>query len=223
MAFTTVHLLRHGEVDNPDGVLYGRLPQFSLTPLGREMASEVAQYLSREERDITRVIASPLLRAQETALPTALAFHLPIEADPRLVEAGSTFQGENVNGNRWALAHPRNWSRYVRPLEPSWGEPYRLIRERMCSAISSAIDEAWGHEALLVSHQLPIVMVQRFIQGKPLAHNPLWRECSLASLTSLLFDDHTLVGWSYTEPAGHLLHEAADVTPGASVARVNEG
>ncbi len=221
MALTTVHLMRHGEVDNQAGLLYGRLPGFGLTPLGLEMAQVVADYLKAEGRDITQVIASPLLRAQQTALPTAVAYDLPIGVDRNLVEASSKFQGVAVNRNRWALAHPRNWQHYVRPLQPSWGEPHAQILDRMRAAISTAIDLAWGHEALLVSHQLPIVTVQRFIQGKPLTHNPLRRECSLASLTSLIFQDHTLVGWTYTQPAAALLDAAQDVTPGSSVAAVN--
>ncbi len=223
MAFTTVHLMRHGEVNNPDGLLYGRLPGFGLTPLGQQMVQTTAEYLVKQKRDITQVVASPLLRAQESALPTAVEYGLDIGVDPHLVEASSKFEGENVNGNRWALAHPRNWGRYVRPLEPSWGEAYDLIWSRMQVAISSAIDSAWGHEALLVSHQLPIVTVQRALQGLPLAHNPLRRQCSLASLTSLLFEDHTLVGWTYAEPARELLAQATDVTPGSSAAAVNEG
>lgn len=220
MTFTTVHLMRHGEVDNPSGVLYGRLPGFGLTELGGQMAQTVADFLADENRDITHVVASPLYRAQLTATPSARAYDLRVEADPRLVEAGSTFEGENVNRNRLALAAPRNWPRYRRPDVPSWGEPYADILSRMTAAVSSAIDVAAGHEVLLVSHQLPIVMVQRFIQGKALPHNPLGRECSLASLTSLLFEDHTLIGWSYTEPAKDLLERARDMSPGASAAKV---
>lgn len=216
MEFTTIHLLRHGEVQNPDGVLYGRLPSYGLTPLGMEMAQVVADYLIAERRDITHVIASPLLRAQETALPTARAYGLPIESDPRLVEAGSKFEGKRINNNRLSLAHPKNWHLYKRPHEPSWGEPYREIASRMSAAISTALGEASGHEALLVSHQLPIVTVQRFIEGKPLSHNPTRRQCSLASLTSLLFEGGTLVGWSYAEPAAELLRQAQDMSPGKS-------
>ena len=218
MEFTTVHLMRHGEVDNPQGVLYGRLPSFGLTPLGKEMAQEVADYLVAERRDITHVIASPLLRAQQTALPTARAYDLPIEIDPRLMEAGNDFEGKQINKNRWALLHPRNWPLYGHPNRPSWGEPYADIASRMTAAVSSALEEARGHEALLVSHQLPIVMVQRFLEGRPLSHIPTNRQCALASLTSLLFEGNTLVGWSYVEPAMALVEEAEDMNPGNSKA-----
>lgn len=220
MTFTTVHLMRHGEVDNPEGVLYGRLTGYGLTPLGKKMAAVAADYFVAEGADITHVIASPLLRAQQTATPTARAYDVPVEADPRLIEAGSAFEGVQINRNRWALAHPRNWRLYVRPLEPSWGEPYDEIVRRMNAAVSQALHEARGHEALLVSHQLPVVTVQRFVAGQALAHNPLNRVCSLASITSLTFDDNTLIDVAYTEPAAELLAAAQDMSPGASEAAV---
>lgn len=218
MTYTTIHLLRHGEVDNPDGVLYGRMQGFGLTPLGRQMAVRVAQFLVGSGADITHVIASPLLRAQETALPTALAYDLPIETDPRLIEAGSHLEGVQIHRNPKVLAYPRNWKYYMRPLEPSWGEPYSQIGDRMARAVASALHEAKGHEALLVSHQLPVVMVQRTLERQRLAHSPRNRQCSLASLTSLLFDGDELIGWQYEEPAGDLLKEAQDMSPGSSVA-----
>lgn len=218
MTFTTVYLMRHGEVDNPEGIIYGRKPGFGLTPLGLEMAQCVADYLVADGADITQVRASPLLRAQQTALPTALAYDLPITTDPRLVEAASRFEGVNVNRNRWVLAHPQNWGKYLAPHRPSWGEPYLDILSRMQAAVGASLEQAWGHAALVVSHQLPIVMIQRFLEGKPLSHNPLSRQCSLASLTSLLFENHTLVGWGYVEPAAALLEQARDVTPGTSAA-----
>ncbi len=220
MTVTTIHLMRHGEVDNPEGVLYGRMQGFGLTSLGKEMAQVVADYLVAEGADITHVIASPLKRAQETALPTARAYGLRVEADARLVEAGSYFEGMQINKNRWALAHPRNWKYYTRLHEPSWGEPYREILQRMSGAVGSAVHEARGHEALLVSHQLPVVTVQRFLDRKPLSHNPLWRECSLASVTSLTFEGDQLVGWKYAEPAAELLLLAHDMSPGSSQAQV---
>lgn len=216
MTFTTIHLMRHGEVNNPEGILYGRLQGYGLTPLGKAMAERVADAFVFDSCDITKIAASPLLRAQETALPTALAYDLPIEADSRLLEATSKFEGKNVNRNRWALAHPRNWPLYMHPHRPSWGEPYLDILERMNAAISDMVDKAWGHEALMVSHQLPIVTVQRFIDGRPLSHNPLNRRCALASLTTLMFEDHTLLGWGYSEPAASLVEQARDVTPGVS-------
>ena len=218
MDVTTIHVMRHGEVDNPEGLLYGRMPGFGLTLRGHAMAKMVADHLREQDRDIAAVIASPLLRAQQTALPTARAYGLDVDADQRLVEAQSAFEGVAVNANRAALALPKNWHLYTRPLEPSWGEPYWKVADRMAAAVSSAIDRVKGREALLVSHQMPIVTLTRFAKEHPLPHSPLSRQCALASVTSFIFEDHTLVGITYEEPAAELLDGAADMTPGASAA-----
>ena len=65
MTRTTVHLLRHGEVHNPTGILYGRRPGYLLSDLGQQMATRVAETIA--DRDITQVWSSPLERAQQTA------------------------------------------------------------------------------------------------------------------------------------------------------------
>ena len=218
MARTTIHLMRHGEVHNPEGVLYGRLPGYHLSALGREMAAQVADVLSASGHDVVGVVTSPLERAVETGAPTAAAFGLEADTDDRLIEAGNRFEGVPVNRNRWLLAHPRYWAYYLNPLRPSWGEPYADLVVRVSAAVRDARARFAGHEALLVSHQLPIWATRLWLEGRPLAHDPRRRQCSLASLTSLTFDDATLVGLSYWEPAGDLLRRAEDMVPGTSSA-----
>lgn len=218
MVATVIHVMRHGEVDNPEGLLYGRLPGFGLTERGHSMAQCVADSFVERGADLVAVIASPLKRAQQTAAPTAEAFGLELGSDSRLTEAGSFLEGMAVNANRLALAHPRLWRYYRAPLRPSWGEPYADVASRMSAAVSHALQVAKGHEALLVSHQMPIVTLTRFARGQCLPHSPLSRQCSLASVTSFMFDGNTLVGISYDEPAGHLLEGALDMTPGNSAA-----
>lgn len=215
---TIIHVMRHGEVDNPDGVLYGRLPGFGLTELGHAMAARAAEYLVDSGADIARVISSPLLRAQLTAAPTAAAYDLGIQSDPRLIESDNVFEGLPVNTNRAMLANPKYFKYYCNPLRPSWGEPYRDIASRMSAALSSALREARGREALVVSHQNPIVTLTRFVKGQPLAHAPKSRHCALASITSFIFSGATLVGTSYAEPAADLVAMAKDMTPGDSQA-----
>ena len=217
---TTIHVMRHGEVDNPHGVLYGRLPGYGLTERGHDMAQAVAEHLVATGADITHVVASPLLRAQLTAAPTAAAYDLPVHHDQRLIEAASVFEGVPVNANRAILAHPTYWRYYVNPMRPSWGESYAEAAERMKAAVAAALKAARGHEALVVSHQMPIVSLQRSLRMQPLGHSPLSRECSLASLTSLIFSDNTLIGMRYSEPAGHLLSGASDMVPGVSAAQL---
>ena len=218
---TKIHLLRHGEVDNPTGVLYGRQAGFHLTELGREMAEAAAGFF--DGRDVRAVIASPLERAVETATPTAQRHGLEVVRDERIIEADNKFEGININRNRLILAHPKFWSWYLNPLEPSWGEPYTDIVERFSAAIREALTMAEGGEAVMVSHQLPIWTMRSFVERRPLAHDPRKRECSLCSVTTLTFSGRRLIAVDYAEPAKDLLSRARDVTPGTSQAAEHKG
>ena len=197
MAGTVVHLVRHGEVHNPGKILYGRLPDFHLSSRGRSMAARTATTF--KGRDVTYLAASPMERVQETAAPIAEVTGLGIQTDPDLIEADNTFEGLRTKGFPSQLMNPIRWRHMTNPLQPSWGEPYTEILERMQRAVATARRHAEGHEAVLVSHQLPIVMVQRWAAGKPPAH--VSRTCNLASVTSLTFNGDTLTGWTYDEPA----------------------
>ena len=218
MAMTTVHLLRHGEVHNPDGVLYGRLPNFRLSERGIAMAERVAGHLAgegvEERRDVVHVVASPLQRAQETARPIAAAFGLEVAADARLLEAENHFEGLTSGVGDGSLRPPAHWRYLWNPLRPSWGEPYRAQVARMLAGVSAAREAAEGHEAVIVSHQLPIWVTRQALEGNRLWHDPRKRECSVASLTSLHFDGEHLSGITYSEPAGDLLPGTRQ-TPGA--------
>src|SRR5213076_2456489 len=92
---TVVHLLRHGEVHNPTGILYGRLPGFHLSENGRNQAEIVAKALA--DADLTVVLASPLERAQETAAPIAALHGLDVQTDDGLIEADNRFEGKTVS------------------------------------------------------------------------------------------------------------------------------
>lgn len=204
---TVVHLLRHGEVYNPDGILYGRLPDFHLSELGREMAQRVAE--TTKDRDITVVTASPLDRAQETAGPIAAAHDLPIGTDPDLIEAANVFEGGKVGGGDGILKQPKLWRHLWNPLSPSWGEPYVEIAARMRVAIEKARIEAAGHEAMLVSHQLPVWIARMDVEKRRFPHDPRNRQCNLASLTSLSYDGDELTAVVYTEPAADLVAKSS--------------
>jgi broad specificity phosphatase PhoE len=196
-------MLRHGEVFNPEKVLYGRLPGYRLSELGVQMAKAAAESLAG--RDVTYLVASPLERAQQTAEPFVARFGLKIAVDERLIEAANVFEGKRVSVGDGALRDPRNWWALRDPFMPSWGEPYRVIAERMTAALYAARDAAAGHEAVCVSHQLPIWTLRMALEGKRLWHDPRRRQCALASLTSFHFDDDRLTGISYAEPAAHLI------------------
>ena len=203
---TIVHLMRHGEVHNPAGVLYGRLAGYHLSELGEQMAERVADSL--KDHDITHLVASPLERAQQTAAPVAKILKLDIQTDERVIEAGNQFEGKTFGVGDGALKHPQNWWRLRNPMRPSWGEPYVEIADRMQAAIADAREAARGHEAIIVSHQLPVWTARMSLEGLRYFHDPRKRQCSLASLTSVTFEDDRFVSLSYTEPAGDLIPEA---------------
>lgn len=200
---TTVHLVRHGEVFNPEKVLYGRLPGYRLSELGEQMAQRVGEYLA--ERDVTHLVASPLERAQQTARPLAALRGLEVHSDANLLEATNVFEGKRVSVGDGVLRKPSAWRHLYNPFKPSWGEPYVDLAARMRVAIADARDAARGHEAALVSHQLPIWIARLDAEQRRFWHDPRSRECSLASITSISFDDDVIAGISYAEPCTDLV------------------
>lgn len=207
---TTVHLLRHGEVFNPEGVLYGRLPGYRLSTTGEAMAMAAAEWFVG--KDVTHLVSSPLERAQQTAAPIAEALALPVGTDDRLIEAGNAFEGLRVGVGDGALRSPKHWWKLRNPFQPSWGEPYVEIAARMLAAVEAARDAARGHEAVLVSHQLPIWTVRLHLEGRRYVHDPRKRQCGLASVTSLTYEGDRFAGLAYAEPAGAT---DPDAVPGA--------
>ena len=200
---TIVHLLRHGEVHNPQGILYGRSTGFHLSERGHAMADRIADRIG--DRDITHVISSPLERAQETGTPLAAALGLSVEIDERIVESSNIFEGKKFDIRDSILRQPQIWTRLWNPFRPSWGEPYKDIVARMWPAVMDARKAAEGHEAVLVSHQLPIWITRLKAEGRSFLHDPRRRQCTLCSLTSFTFDGERLVSVGYSEPAGDLI------------------
>jgi broad specificity phosphatase PhoE len=201
---TIVHLVRHGEVHNPTKVLYGRLPGFRLSERGLQQAQTAARFLAG--RDVVAVISSPLERAQQTAAPLAAEYRVEVEIDPRIIESSNGFEGGVVEPGPAILLHPQHWSKLWNPFRPSWGEPYANIAARTLAAVDDARKAARGHEVALVSHQLPVFVTRRALEGRPLWHRPDRRQCALGSVTSLVYDSapggDRLAYVRYCEPSG---------------------
>lgn len=202
--------MRHGEVFNPEKVLYGRLPGYKLSALGLQMAERVAQYF--KNNNLSLIVSSPLERAQQTAAPTANLHNLKPQLEELIIEAENVFEGKRVSVGDGALRDPRNWWHLRNPIKPSWGEPYKKVAQRMRSAIFAAKDLAKGQEALLVSHQLPIWIARLSAEGKSFIHDPRKRQCSLASVTTFVFENDSLVAVEYEEPAADLLKDASKIS-----------
>ena len=201
---TIVHLLRHGEVHNPEGILYGRRDGFHLSALGNRMAERIAESIG--DRDIVHLRVSPLERAQETARPLAAARGLEIVTDERVIESANKLEGLSFGQGAWSIIkRPRIWRHFYNPVRPSWGEPHRQIVARMMAAVEDARAAAVGHEAVIVSHQLPIWSTRLHVEKRSFIHDPRSRQCTLCSLTSFHFVGDRISQVSYSEPAGDLI------------------
>ncbi|MEJ3405422.1 histidine phosphatase family protein [Rathayibacter sp. YIM 133350] len=211
MAASRIHLVRHGEVANPERVIYGRLEGFGLSELGQRMARAAADELVAMGRPVTGLFASPLLRTRQSAAPIAEAFSLPIQVDERFIEPTNAFEGMRMRGPGGALRRPRNWPLLRNPLRPSWGEPFAQIAARAMAGMDAAAASVDDGDVVIVSHQSPIWMIARTVAGKPLAHNVSSRRCDLSSITSMERRDGRWVEVAYSDPAAHLGGAATDV------------
>jgi len=190
--------VRHGEVDNPQRVLYGRLPNFALSADGQQMARAAAQYVQGLGRPVTALYASPLQRTREWAAPFTELLGLEAVIDERVIEPTNVFEGKRM---KRAVLNPANWRHLVRPSIPSWGEPYLEVVARMDAAMTEAWNEADGGDIIIVSHQLPIWITHLAVAGEQLKHDPRKRRCALSSVTSF---ERTGGVWrevAYAEPA----------------------
>ena len=207
MSDRQLHLVRHAEVENPDGVLYGRLPGFGISALGRQMAEAAAHELRGSDRAVGLLIVSPLLRAGQSAEPIAEAFGLAPTVDERIIEPTNVFEGKPKSD----FGKPRNWFRFWNPFRPSWGEPYRQIADRVRAAMDAAWESRAEGDIVMVSHQAVIWAAHRSVNGEPLFHNPAKRRCELSSITSFERRSGRWVEVDYRSPAASLLDDSVDV------------
>jgi broad specificity phosphatase PhoE len=195
----TIHLVRHGDVENPKGVIYGRLPGYNLSERGLRQAEETGRYLS--DRAVGAIWASPLERAQETA-GAIVAFHPPLEVvtDHRLIESETTLEG--VGKTLWAfIRSPRNWWRVRNPWAPSWGESFGKIRARMVDAMVDAVESAGGGEVVVVSHQTPVLVARLALTRR---RTPPWLArlpCQTGSVTTIVVKDGQAIDADYFVPS----------------------
>jgi broad specificity phosphatase PhoE len=209
MPATRIHLVRHGEVHNPDGVLYGRLPNFGLSQLGHQMAEAAADHIRSSGTKVSRLLASPLQRTLESAKPIAERFNVAVEVEDEIIEPDNIFEGHSVS-LKTIVRNPRFLLQLHNPFRPSWGEPFLEIQRRMVAAMERAWAETTSGEVVMVSHQLPIWMVHRYSQGQRLSHDPRQRRCDLSSITSFEFSEGSLREVSYQDPAKPLRMKATD-------------
>ncbi|MGH2735249.1 MAG: histidine phosphatase family protein [Actinomycetota bacterium] len=190
----SLHLVRHGEVENPKGVIYGRMPGYNLSERGELQAKAASEHL--KEADVGAIWSSPLERAQETAAAIAEPHGVEITTDERLVESSTTLEG--VSRTLWRMMrNPRRWWHFRNPMAPSWGESFSDIRARMLEVVSEGLASSGGRELIVVSHQTP-VMVARLALAR--RRRPPWLDripCETGSVTSLRLEEGVVISAEY--------------------------
>lgn len=193
-----IHLVRHGKVENPKGVIYGRLPGYHLSELGKQQAQAAADRLAAA--DIGAVWSSPLERAQETAEIIAAPHGLSIVTDERLLESGTSLEGIGRTLASF-LSSPRHWWHLRNPFKPSWGESFSEIRARMLEVVGEALQDAGGREVVVVSHQTPVQVARLALARRNV---PPWlgfAPCVTGSVSSLELDEGRVLSAAYFAPS----------------------
>ena len=215
MQATTIHFVRHGEVHNPDHILYERLPGFHLSDRGRRMAEATARYLAANPQTNTAaaIYSSPLDRTRETAqaILTALSETrmarneepLELVTDQRIIEAGNNFRGTRIGHGEGALWRNGNWRLVTNLWKPSWGESYRQIAARVGAFAQEKVREHAGQQIIVVSHESPIWSYRHLLETGHPEHNMLLRHTALASVTLITYDSQTgnVMSITYVDPA----------------------
>lgn len=160
-----VHLIRHGEVHNPAGLVYGDLPGFDLSEHGRQQAAAAASYLAAHP--VSGVLASPLQRALRTAELVALPHRLPIQVDAGLVE----WRLDSWTGLPWsALPAQRPGQLEAYRFDPTdlpfAAESLSQVAARVVGVILNAIASSRG-DLVVVGHQDPLQAARLFLTGRP--------------------------------------------------------
>ena len=229
MPATTIHFVRHGEVDNPNHVLYERLSGFHLSARGVRMAQATAKYIATvpQMRGITAIYSSPLERTRETAREienalrniadsayvkahcdedSAQSQESDIILDKRLIEAGNNFRGKRIGYGEGALWKNNNWKLVANLWKPSWGESYRSIATRVGDFAREQVRKHPGEQIVAVTHESPIWSYRHLLETGHAEHNMLLRHTALASITSITYDCKTLrvLSITYVDPAANV-------------------
>jgi broad specificity phosphatase PhoE len=163
---TTFHFIRHGDVENPENIDYGRLPGFPLNEDGRQCIAYTAKQLAKYP--IAAIFHSPMLRTEQTAHIIADQLHLPIEHDNRLIEIASLFEG--------TVRHDRTRVLHYPPVKAGYAETMTEIYERMADFVREKSHEYPNDHLVAVSHGGVIRIMELGLQGRPFTDEMYQRE-----------------------------------------------
>jgi broad specificity phosphatase PhoE len=198
---TTVFLVRHSDVENPQSVLYGHLDGFPLSELGRRRAEALADRLAGS--GIQRIISSPLERAQETAriLASRLPEPVEIETDPQLRESEFSRYLQGVRFWMIPLLRPRWYLHKMRRGMIPGDEAIVDLGGRVLDVARRAVRETPDKTIALVSHADPLQAAWILLDGR--AHNEVEmyrRAVDRAGVIKVEFENGEPVAWEYQPP-----------------------
>lgn len=178
---TTVHLVRHAEVENPEHIIYGRLPGFNLSKFGELQAAKLHNYF--QNKNIGAIYTSPLLRCYRTAKIIS-GGKIPIHISKRVIEVDTRWEGLKSSERP-----RRDIELYTKsPTKINLGESALEVIDRMKSAVEKFASQNIGKEIIIVSHADCIVYTRLFYEGR-LLDRLNQTTCSNASITSLILND----------------------------------
>ncbi len=200
MSKTTILLIRHADVHNPEQILYGRLPRFRLSEDGQRQAEMTAEALAAAP--VAAIYTSPMLRARQTA--KIIARHLPdvpVHVSKLLQEVQTSWQG-----TRWAeIGADAN---LYEPRRNPGDESMDDVGDRVERFVRQLLNRHAGETVVCVSHADPVMIGRVRMEGKPLNLKTIRTGDypERASVTRLLFAaDGSLAEVRYESPAQELI------------------
>jgi broad specificity phosphatase PhoE len=195
---TQVLLMRHADVENPNRVLYGHLPGFNLSALGRAQAAAVGQSL--RDRGIKRIVYSPLDRARETAeiVNARLAAPVPMIPEPALREAefGRYLQG--VPYWQIPIRRPRWFAHKLRRGRLAGDESIEALGRRVLGVVDRLAKEHPGEVSLCVSHADPLQAAWVLLDGRPQTEREMYaKQVGKAAILELDLDAGRVLSTRY--------------------------
>ena len=159
--------MRHADVENPRRVLYGHLPGFNLSALGRAQAAAVGQSL--RDRGIKRIVHSPLARARETAeiINGQLPAPVPMEVEPALIEAEFSRYLQGVPFWQIPIRRPRWAMHKLQRGTQSGDESIDKLGGRVLNVVHRLAREHPGEVSLVISHADPLQAAWVLLDGRP--------------------------------------------------------
>ncbi len=201
MAPTRVYLIRHADVENPRRLLYGHLDGFQLSALGRAQAAAVGDSL--RDKNVSRIVHSPLARAVETAgiINSRLDPPAILEADPELREAefsrylqGLPYWQIPVRRPLWFVHKTK------RGLVPG-DESVEQMGERVLGVVRRIVREHPGDTMAVVSHADPLQAAWIVLDGRPHNEREMYRKpIDKAGMLVVDLEGDKPVHWEYVAP-----------------------